>query len=118
VGAWEQHQHENLGYFFKKFKTSPIYITKTRHVGEADDYGSYKFFSNNKEIFSLPWRERERSIYDNSIKILDNGKKLYLERYIFDEIPNLREEKWKETYDISKPNKMTLINREVENLLP
>jgi len=117
IEAWEQYRYENLGYFFKKFKTSPIYITKTHHVGEADDYGSYKFFLNNKKILTIPWRERERSIYDNSIKILDNGKKLYLERYIFDEVPNLRKEKWKETYDISKPNKATLINREVENLL-
>jgi len=90
----------------KKIANTSIYMI-INGINDADEHGWYSFYSKeSKELLSLPWYEDKGNIVN--IKVLDDGKKLYFERTYRN-----REEKYKETYDISDPEKMTLINRDI-----
>jgi len=96
----------NFGGLTKKFKETPIIMTTAEAIS-GRQRGNYYFYSNGKKIKTFHWSRYSNRIDENKIKILDNGKKLYLEQ-IF------KYEKWKDTYDISNPMKMVLINRDIE----
>jgi len=106
VEPYQQGNGITSHHFHQKIEGSSIYIMTTSFAG-ADPRGHHSFYSeNSKRILSLPWYEYDGTILDDSITILENGNQLYMERTFRN-----TGEKYKETYDISNPNEMKLINR-------
>jgi len=92
----------NMAY---KFKGTSIIMTKAYNYKFSY---VYYFYANGIKIKTFKYKDA-RKIDTKKIKVLENGKKLYLEqRY-----PNDKQEIWKDTYDISNPMKMVLIHRDI-----
>jgi len=99
----------SFGGVDKKFKGTPIIMTSSE-AWIGDPRGAYYFYSNGVKIKTFSWYEDNGKINEKTIKTLDNGKKLYLEQsYLNAEGYGI----WKDTYDISDPTKMVLINRDI-----
>lgn len=105
---FEQQQGLVSRRFHNKIEGTSIYIINNAMNG-ADEHGVHSFYSKEGTLLlNLSWYESEGTILGDTIKILDNSRKLYLERTFRN-----NETRYKETYDISDPNKMTLLNREI-----
>jgi len=90
----------------KKFKGTPIILTRTHSSAYQPDV--YYFYTNSIKVKAFNYKDHRR-IDEKKIKVLENGKKLYLEQ----RHPNNKQELWKDTYDISNPMKMVLIHRDI-----
>jgi len=110
IATYDQGRNvSSFGYMVKKFKGTPIIMTAAE-AWLGDPQGAYYFYANGKKIKAFSWYERNGPIDEKKIKILDNGKKLYLEQTY---LKYDGEELWKDTYDISNPMKMVLIHRDI-----
>ena len=108
VAPHEQWRGLRGRYFQEKIEGTSLYFIRS-YIQGADENGAYSFYSaQSKLLLGFAWYEQNGVIFPESIKTLDNATKLYLERGFRDV-----GEKYKETYDISNPNEMKLINRDI-----
>lgn len=95
--------------FIKKFDNSPIYVTKTLK-STIDRMGVYRIHANDKRAFSIDWYERNGVIDLDTLKVSEDGKKLYMSRTFL-----YTDELYIEVYDIEDLNNIKLHSREIIN---